>query len=111
MFTASAKPSLALSRSKQVALQELPEDATVLVFTCAAKDHQFAPQLKAGTAAKARVDFGDQVGARRLLTGDLLVVLAQIGEAHVCREITDHTHAELLVLTRNTRPLTDFQTA
>jgi hypothetical protein len=96
---------------RDLALRELPIDANVVVFTSSASELQHVPTLKPGTAAKGRVDFGDQTGALRLKVGDCLLVLHSSAEVIFGHNITDPNKTELLVLAKNTKPLTAFDRA
>lgn len=97
--------------ARDLALRELPIDANVVVYTSAASELQHVPTLKPGTAAKGRVDFGDQTGARRLKVGDCLLVLNSSSEVIFAQNITDPTKTELLILAKHTKPLTAFDRA
>lgn len=102
-------PSLLPNDARDQALAALPEHADVRVFTETHPLHQVVTWLRAGTAAKGRVDFGDQCGSSRLPCGECLVVLATLGaEAVICHRLHAPPQDELLVLTRCTLPLTDF---
>ena len=103
-------PILLPNPGRDIALKELPEDAEVVVYIAPQKDHQYAPELRAGTAQKGKVDFGDQIGSRRLKVGDCLSVLCTLGnrEASIAFDIQDPRKTELLILNRNVAPITEF---
>lgn len=109
MKTPDERPTLLPNIERDLALKAVPEEANVQIFTADKKEMQTVPELLPGTGLKGKVDFGDQVGARRLKVGDALLVMGCSSEAWFAVQVGDARPQELLVLKRLTRPLSDFR--